>query len=127
MNVLKIALMACSLSAVVAHAQTAPAAPEEQVAQANSQRADDLAAHGRVAAPKVKAEECVGPVSFCNCHVTPPSEDEISQITPWTLPEYKMCICAFCIWSVNATVAGANPAGGALAKTPLVPVSCCGA
>jgi hypothetical protein len=68
MKVLKIALIACSLSAVIAHAQTAPAAPEQQVAQANAQRADDVAAHGRVAAPKAKAEECVGPVSFCNIY-----------------------------------------------------------
>ena len=68
MKVLKIVLIACSLSAVVAHAQTAPAAPEQHVAQANAQRTDDVAAHGRVAAPKVKAEECVGPVSFCNIY-----------------------------------------------------------
>ena len=68
MKVLKIVLIACSLSAVVAHAQTAPAAPEQQVAQANAQRADDVAAQGRVAAPKAKAEECVGPVSFCNIY-----------------------------------------------------------
>ena len=68
MKVLKIALIACSLSAVVAHAQTTPAAPEQQVAQANAQRADNVAAHGRVDAPKAKAEECVGPVSFCNIY-----------------------------------------------------------
>lgn len=67
MNVLKIALIACSLSAAVAHAQTAPAAPEQQqVAQANAPRANSVAEQGRVAVPKAKAEECVGPVSFCN-------------------------------------------------------------
>ncbi len=68
MNVLKIALIACSLSAVVAHAQTAPAAPEQQVAQATAARANSLAEQSRVAAPKIKAEECVGPVSFCNIY-----------------------------------------------------------
>ena len=69
MNVLKIALIACSLSAVVAHAQTAPAAPQQQVAQANAQRADDATAQkSRAAAPAAKAEECVGPVSFCSIY-----------------------------------------------------------
>jgi hypothetical protein len=68
MKVLKMVLIACSLSAAVAHAQTAPAAPEQQVAQANTQRANDVAAQNRVAAPKAKAEECVGPVSFCNIY-----------------------------------------------------------
>ncbi len=68
MNVLKIALIACSLSAAVAHAQTAPAAPEQQVAQANAPRANSVAEQSRVAVPKAKAEECVGPVSFCNIY-----------------------------------------------------------
>ncbi|CAE6784440.1 hypothetical protein [Paraburkholderia haematera] len=68
MNVLKIALIACSMSAIVAHAQTAPAAPEQQVAQANAPRANSVAAQGSVVAPKVKAEECVGPVSFCTIY-----------------------------------------------------------
>jgi hypothetical protein len=68
MNVLKIALIVCSLSAVVAHAQTAPAAPEQQVAQANAQRAKNADMQGRSAAPAIKAEECVGPVSFCNIY-----------------------------------------------------------
>ncbi|CAB3802341.1 hypothetical protein LMG28614_05598 [Paraburkholderia ultramafica] len=68
MKVLKIVLIACSLSAAVAHAQTAPSAPEQKVAQANAQRANDVAAKGRVAAPKAKAEECVGPVSFCDIY-----------------------------------------------------------
>ncbi|MBB4517135.1 hypothetical protein [Paraburkholderia fungorum] len=68
MNVLKIALIACSLSAVVAHAQTAPAAPEQQVAQANAPRANSVAAQGRAVAPAAKVEECVGPVSFCNIY-----------------------------------------------------------
>ncbi|CAB3795706.1 hypothetical protein [Paraburkholderia caffeinilytica] len=66
MNVLKIALIACSLSVAVAHAQTAPAAPEQQVAQANAPRANRAAEPSRVAIPKPKVEECVGPVSFCN-------------------------------------------------------------
>ncbi|MGF6903158.1 hypothetical protein [Paraburkholderia sp. GAS348] len=68
MNVLKIALVVCSLSAAVAHAQTAPAAREQQVAQANAPRANNVAAQDRVVAPKVQAEECVGPVSFCNIY-----------------------------------------------------------
>ncbi|MFM0172755.1 hypothetical protein [Paraburkholderia sediminicola] len=70
MNVLKIALIACSLSAVVAHAQTAPTAAEQQqqVAQANAQRATNADTQGRIAVPAIKAEECVGPVSFCNMY-----------------------------------------------------------
>jgi hypothetical protein len=68
MNVLKIALIACSLSAVVAHAQTVPAAPEQQVAQANAPRANSVATQNRVVAPAAKPEECVGPVSFCNIY-----------------------------------------------------------
>lgn len=68
MNVLKIALIACSFSAVVAHAQTAPNAPEQQTAQANVPRDNGIVAHGRIAAPAVKTQECVGPVSFCNIY-----------------------------------------------------------
>lgn len=72
MNVLKIALIACTLSAAVAHAQTAPAAPEQQVAQtqvqAQAQRATSADTQRRIAVPAVKAEECVGPVSFCNIY-----------------------------------------------------------
>ncbi|SIT46125.1 conserved exported hypothetical protein [Paraburkholderia ribeironis] len=68
MKVLKMLLIACSLCAVVAHAQTAPAAAEQQLADAHAQRADDGAARGRIAAPKTTAEECVGPVSFCSLY-----------------------------------------------------------
>ncbi|MFM0504066.1 hypothetical protein [Paraburkholderia caffeinilytica] len=68
MNVLKIALIACSLSVAVAHAQTEPAAPEQQVAQANTPRANSVATQNRVVVPKARAEECVGPVSFCNIY-----------------------------------------------------------
>jgi uncharacterized membrane protein len=71
MKVLKIALIACSLSAAVAHAQSAPVAQDEQVAQANVQRAhgvESLNARGRVDVPKTQAQECVGPVSFCNIY-----------------------------------------------------------
>ncbi|MFM0296575.1 hypothetical protein P0D71_12680 [Paraburkholderia sp. RL17-383-BIF-A] len=67
MKVLKIALIACSLSAVVAQAQTAPAAPQ-QTAQATAQRDANADTRGRAAAPAAKAEECVGPVSFCNIY-----------------------------------------------------------
>jgi hypothetical protein len=68
MNVLKIALIACCMSAVVAHAQTAPAAPEQPVAQANAPRAKSAEPQSRTITPAVKAEECVGPVSFCNIY-----------------------------------------------------------
>ncbi|MEZ0605445.1 hypothetical protein ACAX43_25250 [Paraburkholderia sp. IW21] len=68
MKVLKIALIACSLFAAGAHAQTAPVAPKQQVAQANGQLANSVAAQARVAALAAKAEECVGPVSFCNIY-----------------------------------------------------------
>ena len=68
MNVLKIALIACSLSAVVAQAQTAPAAPQQQTAQAGAQRDANAESRARIAAPAAKAEECVGPVSFCNIY-----------------------------------------------------------
>ncbi|PRX28885.1 hypothetical protein B0G75_110211 [Paraburkholderia sp. BL18I3N2] len=68
MNMLKIALIACSLSAVVAHAETAPAAPEQQVAQANTPRAKSAEPQSRAVTPAIKAEECVGPVSFCNIY-----------------------------------------------------------
>ncbi|MEX3813325.1 hypothetical protein AB3X96_24135 [Paraburkholderia sp. BR13439] len=67
MKVLKLVLIACSLStAAAAYAQTAPVAPEQQVAQADSQRADKGAARKHAEAPKAKADECVGPMSFCN-------------------------------------------------------------
>ncbi|WP_018433061.1 hypothetical protein [Paraburkholderia atlantica] len=67
MKVLKLVLIACSLStAAAAYAQTAPAAPDQQVAQADSQRADNGAARKHAEAPKAKADECVGPMSFCN-------------------------------------------------------------
>ncbi|HYS68356.1 MAG TPA: hypothetical protein VEN30_31660 [Paraburkholderia sp.] len=68
MKVLKIVLIACALSAAVAHAQTAPSAPQQTAAQADNQRADRAAVQGRLAAPAAKAEECVGPVSFCNIY-----------------------------------------------------------
>lgn len=71
MKVLKIALIACSLSAAVAHAQPAPVAQGEQVAQADVQRANSVSgvnARSRIDVPKTQAEECVGPVSFCNIY-----------------------------------------------------------
>ncbi|MGF6918807.1 hypothetical protein [Paraburkholderia sp. 40] len=69
MKVLKTVLIACSLStAAAAYAQTAPAAPEQQVAQADGQRADKVAPRKHVEAPKAKADECVGPMSFCNIY-----------------------------------------------------------
>ncbi|ASW00623.1 hypothetical protein [Paraburkholderia aromaticivorans] len=68
MKVLKIALIACALSAAVAQAQTAPVAPQQQAAQATAQHDANAETRGRVAAPAAKAEECVGPVSFCNIY-----------------------------------------------------------
>jgi hypothetical protein len=73
MKALKMVLIACSLSAVAVAAQaqtSAPATSAQQLAQnqqqSHEQRASDAAQEGRVAAPSKKAEDCVGPVSFCN-------------------------------------------------------------
>jgi hypothetical protein len=69
MKVLKMVLIACSLSAAVAaYAQAEPAVPEQQVAQADSQRADKVPVRKHAEAPKAKADECVGPMSFCNLY-----------------------------------------------------------
>lgn len=71
MKVLKIALIACSLSAAVAHAQSAPTAQEQQVAQAGAQRIDSINSvntPSRADATKTRAEACVGPVSFCKLY-----------------------------------------------------------
>jgi hypothetical protein len=77
MKVLKIALVACSLSAAVAQAQTAPAAAQQQVTQSATQtlaQADVSRVAGlnsssrRVDVPKTKAQTCVGPVSFCTLY-----------------------------------------------------------
>jgi hypothetical protein len=78
MKALKMVLIACSLSAVaaVAHAQTSDPAPGvQQFAQNQQQNQAQLGEQpvtssarrgGRIAAPAKKADECVGPVSFCN-------------------------------------------------------------
>lgn len=76
MKALKTVLLACSLSAVaaMAHAQTTAPAPaadgQQQFAQtqgrSHESSASGAAQHGRLAAPAKKAEDCVGPVSFCN-------------------------------------------------------------
>ena len=77
MKVLKIALIACSLSAAIAHAQTAPAAAQEQAAQNATQtlaQVDVPRVNGlnpssrRVEVPKAKTQTCVGPVSFCTLY-----------------------------------------------------------
>ncbi|MGF6774421.1 hypothetical protein P3T18_006936 [Paraburkholderia sp. GAS199] len=68
MKVLKSVLIVCAMSAAVAHAQTAPSAPESRVAQTEMPRAQGVATEGRAAASNVKTEECVGPVSFCNIY-----------------------------------------------------------
>jgi hypothetical protein len=70
MKVLKIVLIACALSAAVAHAQTAPSAPsapQQKAAQANNQPAGSAAVQEHSAVP-ANAEECVGPMSFCNIY-----------------------------------------------------------
>jgi predicted aconitase len=73
MKALKMVLIACSLSAAaaMAHAQTStPAAGAQQFAQNQEQFHEQPAASAvqrrRFAAPAKRAEECVGPVSFCN-------------------------------------------------------------
>ena len=70
MKALKLVLMACSLSvAALAHAQTAPADDSaQQVAQANAARVAQPEAQNRVAKPAKKANECVGPVSYCEIY-----------------------------------------------------------
>jgi hypothetical protein len=71
MNVLKIALIVCSLSAAAARAQTATPAPEQQVAITNAQTVANVTnaeTQRRVAAPAAKEEECVGPVSYCKIY-----------------------------------------------------------
>ncbi|WP_027799958.1 hypothetical protein [Paraburkholderia dilworthii] len=68
MKLLKIVLIACSLSAAVAHAQTAQVAPQHQAPQAIVQRDEGAAPASRLAAPASQADECVGPVSFCNIY-----------------------------------------------------------
>lgn len=67
MKALKGLLIACSLIAVAAHAQTeAPATNTQQVAQSNTQRTSGLSWKHRFAAPSRKKDECVGPAGFCN-------------------------------------------------------------
>jgi hypothetical protein len=68
MKLAKIVLIACCLSAAVAHAQTTQVAPQHQAPQAVDQRNDSAAPASRVAAPKTEADQCVGPVSFCNIY-----------------------------------------------------------
>ncbi|CAD6550587.1 hypothetical protein LMG28727_05162 [Paraburkholderia kirstenboschensis] len=65
---LKIVLTACSLFAAVAHAQTPQVAPQQQAPQPVVQRNDGAAPANPAAAPANKADECVGPVSFCNIY-----------------------------------------------------------
>lgn len=69
MKVLKSVLIACSLSAAVAHAQNpAPAVGAQQVAQSGAQQSSGVAAESRIAAPSKKAEDCVGPAGFCKLY-----------------------------------------------------------
>ena len=69
MKALKLVLIACSLSAALAHAQTAPAdASTQQAGQASvaatMQRGTQSDSQRPVKTPK-KTNECVGPVSYC--------------------------------------------------------------
>jgi hypothetical protein len=70
MKALKLVLMACSLSAAaLAHAQTARADESaQQVAQANAARVVQPEAQRPVTKPAKKANECVGPVSYCEIY-----------------------------------------------------------
>jgi hypothetical protein len=68
MKLVKIVLIACSLSAAVAQAQTTQVAPQRQAPQAVEQRNDGAAPASRDVAPATKADECVGPVSFCKIY-----------------------------------------------------------
>ena len=70
MKALKLVLIACSLSAALAHAQTAPAdAGTQQAGQASvaasMQRDTPGDSQRPVAKASKKASECVGPVSYC--------------------------------------------------------------
>ncbi|MEX3932029.1 hypothetical protein AB4Y32_09480 [Paraburkholderia phymatum] len=67
MKALKLVLIACSLSAAAfAHAQAAPADEgAQQVAQANAARVAQPEAQRPATAPAKKANDCVGPVSYC--------------------------------------------------------------
>ena len=69
MKALKLVLIACSLSAAaLAHAQTAPADDSaQQVAQTDAAVVQPEAQHP-AAKPAKKANECVGPVSYCQMY-----------------------------------------------------------
>lgn len=72
MNSLKIVVVACSLfaAAVSAYAQNeAPAgAAPEQVAEAAAAQPAQALNSRHAAKPAKRADECVGPVSFCNLY-----------------------------------------------------------
>ena len=64
MKALKMILIACSLSAAVAHAQTS--APADVNAQQIDQAATAPASAQRpTAKPAKKTDDCVGPISYC--------------------------------------------------------------
>jgi len=72
MKLLKVVLVACSLSAAIAHAQSAAPtganANVQEVAQANTAASETRVARHSAAAPAKKGDECVGPVSFCTLY-----------------------------------------------------------
>ena len=72
MKLLKVVLVACSLSAAIAHAQgTAPSdanANVQAVAQANTAASEARVARHPATAPAKKGDECVGPASYCTLY-----------------------------------------------------------
>lgn len=70
MKLLKAVLIVCSLSAAVAHAQTSAPADSnaQQVAQAPAPQSARKDVQRPVAPPSIKADECVGPVSYCTLY-----------------------------------------------------------
>ena len=71
MKALKLVLIACSLSAAIADAQTAPesqnAQPIDQAQAASATQSDAQPASAVTHAQK--ANKCVGPASFCNIYM----------------------------------------------------------
>ena len=67
MKALKMVLIACSLSAAVAHAQTSAPADvnAQQIDQAATAPAAPASAQRPTAKPAKKTDDCVGPISYC--------------------------------------------------------------
>jgi hypothetical protein len=67
MKALKMVLIACSLSAAVAHAQTSAPADvnAQQIDQAATAPAAPASAQRPTSKPAKKTDDCVGPISYC--------------------------------------------------------------